>query len=439
MIAALLLASPAAAADRREACLQRNAGAPARWAGVVRALCSELHNLEGVGAGVAIAEAGAVFTATAGEACAGGAAVTPATRFRAGSLTKLATAALALRMVEAGRLGLDAPGAVPELAEGDERAGQITLRQLLQHTSGLGELEPRTAGADWLAALGGGALATAPGTLWRYSNAGYAAVGAALERAGGAGYAELLAREVLAPLGIAGSADPRAVADAACGHLGRGARALALDVVADLEVGAGGAAWTAAAGGLIASPEELVRLALGVTDPLRSPLSAPAIAAMLAAEVPTDERPGERYGLGVRALPLTDGTTVYAHAGDTGDFAADLVFAPDRGFALAVMHNGGAHLRATLAAGLQAGLGATPAAPAEARAPAFYAGRYAAGDGDVVVTAEGGLAIVGRGALEHVGDHRFRVTGEASTWTFVIRDGAPRWLRGRGWVGARRE
>ena len=76
--------------DRRAQCLQRNADAPPRYARIVQAFCAEHHNLEGIGASLAIAEDGELrLVATAGESCLGGQAVRESTRFRVGSVTKL--------------------------------------------------------------------------------------------------------------------------------------------------------------------------------------------------------------------------------------------------------------------------------------------------------------------------------------------------------------
>ncbi|MFM9368329.1 serine hydrolase domain-containing protein [Streptomyces sp. Da 82-17] len=69
--------------------------------------------------------------------------VTPDLRHRVGSVTKTFTAAAVLRQVERGRIGLDAPAGryLPELLPG-ERGRTITVRMLLDHTSGLAEYLP---------------------------------------------------------------------------------------------------------------------------------------------------------------------------------------------------------------------------------------------------------------------------------------------------------
>ena len=354
--AAAALADPRPALDRRAACLARNHLAPTRYLGLVRAFCADHHNLGGVGASLAVAEGGRLrFTATAGQRCVEGPDVTADTGFRVGSLTKLLSAALALRLVDERRLDLDGPllAVLPELADAaDPRHQAITLRQLLAHTAGLADPSPFELGADadeWLPALLERPLLASPGAARRYANSGYAIVGVALERLGDRPYPELLQQRLLAPLGL-----PRITADPeqalrhapACGHLGRGARVIALDLVRDLEILAADARWTAPAGGVIASATDLVELTLALVDPLQSPLSAAAIATL------TSPDPSGAHALGLRARALPGGGSVLLHAGDTGDFAADLAFAPDHGFALVIVSNTGDHLQATLAVAL---------------------------------------------------------------------------------------
>ncbi|MBK7828875.1 serine hydrolase domain-containing protein [Nannocystis sp.] len=435
---------------RRAACMRRNEGAPVRYRGLVRALCADHRNLGGVGASVAVGEGGALrFVATAGERCAGGPPVTAETGFRVGSLTKLVTAALALTEVDAGRMELDAAivTLLPELAAWDDRrAAAITLRELLTHSAGLADLHPWSApGDEWIDVLGERPLWTSPGTLWSYSNAGYALVGAAIERSAGDDYAALAWARVLAPLGLRHATldVTRALrGDVACGHLGRGAGVFTMDLAEDLEIGAGGASWTRPAGGMIASAGELVTLALGLGDPLVSPLSAGAIAALLRPELATHERPGEFSALGLRARRLGDGSWLYIHSGNTGDFAAELVLVPARGFALALLGNTGDPLQATALVGVQELLGERVPLPLPAGPTSDYAGVYVAGDDAIAVELVGGsLTIAGRGLqgrLTHAGDHRFRAEGLRETLTFVFMGPGPAsYVRGPAFVASR--
>jgi D-alanyl-D-alanine carboxypeptidase len=73
--------------------------------------------------------------------------ITPDMRHRVGSISKTFTAAAVLQQVESGQLGLDTPIGhyLPRLVSG-ERGGTITVRMLLNHTSGLAEYLPYTFG-----------------------------------------------------------------------------------------------------------------------------------------------------------------------------------------------------------------------------------------------------------------------------------------------------
>jgi len=124
------------------------------------------------------------------------------------SFTKTLIAACALRLVEDGRLALDAP-----LAD-----RPYTLRMLLQHRAGVGNYgalpeyheavarddEP-WADAEVFARVPADRLMFAPGTGWAYSNVGYLIVRRAIENACGAGLGEILHMLVLAPLGLRAS------------------------------------------------------------------------------------------------------------------------------------------------------------------------------------------------------------------------------------------
>src|SRR4051795_10073601 len=69
--------------------------------------------------------------------------VTPDMRHRVGSITKTFTAAAVLQQVERGQIGLDTPIGhyLPRLVPG-ERGNAITVRMLINHTSGLAEYLP---------------------------------------------------------------------------------------------------------------------------------------------------------------------------------------------------------------------------------------------------------------------------------------------------------
>lgn len=131
---------------------------------------------------------------------------------RAGSIGKWLTAVLALRLAARGRIDLDAavaehwPDAVPQTPT----AVPLTVRHLLGHRGGVVRFSPLGSlydpGSPTLAAtaasLGRTSLLGTPGDQFVYSNAGYALVGALLERATGDAFAELASRELFAPVGM---------------------------------------------------------------------------------------------------------------------------------------------------------------------------------------------------------------------------------------------
>ena len=139
--------------------------------------------------------------------------VTPQTPFLLGSTSKSFTALAAMQLVDAGRLDLDAAARryVPEFRLADQSAAdRITVRQVLQQTSGL----PATAGGAIVRSAADGStldavrelrdttLATPPGSAFEYSNANYILAGLIVERASGEPYGQYIQRHIFTPLGM---------------------------------------------------------------------------------------------------------------------------------------------------------------------------------------------------------------------------------------------
>ena len=134
-------------------------------------------------------------------------------RFRVGSVTKTFTATIVLQLVDEGKLGLSStledhlPGVVP-------RGKEITIRQLLQHHSGLVNYTdftswlkgPSRSGSvrpiEFVRFAGSKPLAFDPGTQWSYSNTNYIALGLVIEKVTGRSYADELEQRIFRPLGL---------------------------------------------------------------------------------------------------------------------------------------------------------------------------------------------------------------------------------------------
>jgi len=134
--------------------------------------------------------------------------VTPATNFRLASVSKQFTATAILLLEHDGRLHLDDPVQrwLPALPQSN-----ITLRQLLTHTSGLLDYEDLMDPADTRQVHDSDVLQLlstqdktyfAPGTSYRYSNSGYALLALIVERASGKRYADFLRERIFQPLGM---------------------------------------------------------------------------------------------------------------------------------------------------------------------------------------------------------------------------------------------
>jgi D-alanyl-D-alanine carboxypeptidase len=140
--------------------------------------------------------------------------VTPRTRFRIASLTKLFTASAVMLLKEQGVLALDDPAAryVPWIETvarpGESGETPITVAHLLAHTSGLPRdsrltdfqrlFQPGREAA--ISALSSQKLQAQPGETNAYSNLGYAILGEIIAEAKGVGYAGFLEQEIFAPL-----------------------------------------------------------------------------------------------------------------------------------------------------------------------------------------------------------------------------------------------
>jgi CubicO group peptidase (beta-lactamase class C family) len=147
--------------------------------------------------------------------------MTPETVLRIGSLTKQFTAAATLQLQDQGLLDVHDPVSryLPDYPHGDE----ITLHQLLNHTSGTPDFESLLeSGPGFRQALSLAAMIATfsdlpldfpPGSQFTYSNSGYIVLTAILEKLTGQRYADYMAEHFFGPLGMnsTGYDDPLAL------------------------------------------------------------------------------------------------------------------------------------------------------------------------------------------------------------------------------------
>lgn len=275
-------------------------------------------------------------------------AVTPDTVFQSASISKVATAVLALRMVEQGKLGLDANiddalrswklPADPALAPHG-----VTLRQLLSHTSGLGVhgfigYMPGVPLPTPEQILDGVPPANTPavrsvlpaGQAFEYSGGGYVVTQVALADAGGAPFAELERREVLGPLGMTRSAfamppSPELVTNLAFGH--ENGSVVAGNYRLQPELAPAGL-WTTAA--------DLARLIMDIQASAQGKTGhrlSPAMTRQMLTAVK------DNWGMGVAVYP--SGPSRFMHDGVNVGYYVFMTAYADKGEGVVVLTNGG--------------------------------------------------------------------------------------------------
>ena len=135
--------------------------------------------------------------------------VTPQSMFQTGSIGKMFTATLILRLAETGKVSLDDPLS-KHLPETPPAWTAVTLRMMLNHTSGI----PNYVLDDYVRIVAGGEgelariafakpLDFPAGSDWRYSNTAYVLLGQLIQKVTGRFYGDLLVEQLFRPLGMA--------------------------------------------------------------------------------------------------------------------------------------------------------------------------------------------------------------------------------------------
>jgi len=303
----------------------------------------------------------------------------PTSAFKIGSITKQFTAAILMQLSEEGKLTVDDP--LARFYPSFPRAGEITLRQMLTHTSGLGNYTntaPRDAfiqearldydnEALYRLMLGTKPLyAHEPGTVWDYSNTAYVLLGMVAQKVGDEPYASLYRRRLFDRAGLADTAVDDA-ADVVAGRVSgytphHGAGSALFDNASFISMTIPGGAgflrstsedlcrWhTALFGGKVVNPASLKLM----TTPHRLKDGALPKTAQ-GPEGKGESKPIE-YGFGLQTSTV-EGRRALGHAGGINGFSSMLQTFPDEGVSYAVLINcdGGAKLGADSGALLSA-------------------------------------------------------------------------------------
>jgi D-alanyl-D-alanine carboxypeptidase len=251
-------------------------------------------------------------------------------RVRIASNTKMFTATVILQLVGEGRVGLDEPVEtyLPGLVRGagglDGR--KITVRQLLQQTSGLQDYDDELFADfvnalhtyyephDLLAVSFAKAPESAPGEKFVYSNTNYILAGLIVQKVTGRPVGEQITKRIIEPLGLRGTYWPGEGENTIRGVHPRGYYPAAGGKPAiDITESEPSAGW--AAGALIGPPSDINRFLTGLFG---GKLLKPAQLAEMKKTVDApgfDTVGGSRYGLGVATFQLSCGGFAWTHGG----------------------------------------------------------------------------------------------------------------------------
>ncbi len=260
-------------------------------------------------------------------------------RYGVGSISKQFTAAAILLLQEQGKLKLDDPVGkwIPNLT----RANEVTIRQILSHTSGYSDYWPQdyvmpfiakpTTVESILDRWARRPLDFDPGTKWQYSNTNYTIAGVIVEKASGMPILQFLTKNIFKPLGMHSVIDideSHPTETDATGYL---RYALGPPRVAPLE----GKGWMFAAGELYMTPSDLAKWNISM---MNQTVLKPQSYKEMETEVRLKNGQGTGYGLGVD-VSYAGGHRVIEHSGEVSGFVAENIVLPDDKMAVTVLTN----------------------------------------------------------------------------------------------------
>ncbi len=340
------------------------------------------------------------------------------TIYRIASITKQFTAAAILRLVEQGRVDLDAD-ITKYIPEFHTRGKHITIRQLLNHTSGIQNITNLPAldskvrldltDAEILAIFQDEPLNFQPGANFLYNNSGFNMLAMVIERISGQSITEHLQRSMFEPLGLRSTSvcdETRVVPHRAHGYIvAKGQLLNAPFISHDLPKGAGN---------LCSTAHDLVLWAQALGS--GKVVSPESYKVMTTPGTLGDGRP-IGYGLGL-FLSEFGGQVEISHGGDFGSFTAFLAWYPAENVAIAVLQNSQSapafdgFLARRIVHRLLERPNSTPFANAgDAREFARVVGAYRIGASSIDVSRDSADIVVKSDNVWQLSEHRFRPRG----------------------------
>jgi CubicO group peptidase (beta-lactamase class C family) len=277
-----------------------------------------------------------------------GAPVTPDTLFRVASLSKSITALAVMQLVDEHRLSLDDPVVdhLPEFRIADPRGADITVRQLLEQTSGLADStvhplarpQPHSL-AEAVAALDSARLAASPGAQFNYHNPNYQVAARLVEVVAGEPFATYLRDHVFRPAGMTSTVtvdiDNQAVPGLVDGHAVGWGHAFAL---------AGPSTFDGGDGGVVSSAADMARWLVVQNNQGRAINGTRVISKRSLTEQHTAGAIGHRYAMGWDTEGPVGAPTRLEHSGNLLTYSAYMAVLPETDYGVVVLLNAGSGL-----------------------------------------------------------------------------------------------
>jgi D-alanyl-D-alanine carboxypeptidase len=260
-------------------------------------------------------------------------------RYKIGSISKQFTATAILMLAEQGKLSLDDPVSkfVPDLT----RANEVTIRQLLSHTSGYQDYWPQDYAPPFmltpittdkiLTLWARKPLDFDPGTKWQYSNTNYVIAGVIVEKASGVPLLQFLSSHIFEPLAMKSvvnidqdhldDTDPTGYLRYALGPLRPSPRE--------------GKGWLFAAGELAMPVADLAKWDIAM---INQSLLKPASYQEMQRDMLLKNGTASAYGLGI-SVRNQAGRRMLEHSGEVSGFTAENVVYPEDRAAIIVLTN----------------------------------------------------------------------------------------------------
>lgn len=268
-------------------------------------------------------------------------AIEPDMVFRLGSITKQFTAVAIMRLVEAGKIDLQA-SIRTYLPDYPEHADAVTVEHLLTHTSGIvsytgmQEWVPRMredlSTDEMLAIFQDKPLEFEPGARYRYNNSGYFLLGVIIEKVSGQTYGEHLEETIFKPLNMQRSYYGNArqvIADRVQGYEGAPGRWVNASYLSMTQ--------PYAAGSLLSTVDDLAKWDAALKD---DTLLSDASRQTMFTPYTTSEGQSTNYGYGWE-LQTVRGFDAIRHGGGINGFVTDILRIPSEDLLVVVLTNVG--------------------------------------------------------------------------------------------------